>query len=260
METILLNIDSSTNRSKFRFKLNSLIKDVIEMKISSLEIPKTQYFFNNKKDNNNFKLIIDSKKYKFQLDDGNYEIDDIYNLIKNFLNIYNINLKLENNRFTFESQFDFTIDFTNTSKYESLGKILGFQKNIYDDIKILKSENIFKINQKYLLLKINDFGNYNINNNTYFTKIDIDDDYNGEIFKFNQPINISHLNFELNDYLGNNIKLNGGNMSLTVEIKFLKNELLKKYFQNTHYDKDLIDLIVKDNMLKYYQKKITFNN
>ena len=255
METIVLNIDSSTNNSKFKFKLNSLIKDVIEVKISSLEIPKSQYFFNTKKDNNNFILIIDSKKYKFQLDDGNYEIDEIYNLIKTFLNIYNINLKLVNNRFTFEGEFNFTIDFTNKSKYESLGNILGFQKNVYGDIKILKSENIFKINEKYLLLKINDFGNYNINNNTYFTKINIDNDYQGENFKFNQPINISNLNFELNDYLGNNIKLNGGNISLTLEIKFLKNGLLKKYFQNTHYDKDLIDLIVKDNMLKYYQKK-----
>ena len=173
METIVLNIDSSTNNSKFKFKLNSLIKDVIEVKISSLEIPKSQYFFNTKKDNNNFILIIDSKKYKFQLDDGNYEIDEIYNLIKTFLNIYNINLKLVNNRFTFEGEFNFTIDFTNKSKYESLGNILGFQKNVYGDIKILKSENIFKINEKYLLLKINDFGNYNINNNTYFTKINI---------------------------------------------------------------------------------------
>lgn len=254
METIVLNIDSSTNNSKFKFKLNGLIKDTIEIKISSIEIPKSQYFFTTKKSNNYFVLIIGSKKYKFELNNGNYEINDLYNLIKTFLNFYNINLKLENNKFTFESEINFSIDFTNSSKYESLGKILGFKKNVYNDIKILKSENFFKINKKYLLLKINDYGNYNINNNTYFTKINIESDYQGENFKFNQPINISQLNFELNDYLGNNIELNGGNISLTIEIKFLKNGLLKKYFQNTHYDKNLIDLIVKDNMLKYYQK------
>ncbi len=261
MNSFILNIDSRNSQKKtdssFKYKLNNVLKNAIEVKLSSIEIPKSQYFFTKKKDNNNFIITIKSKEYKFNLGYGNYSIDEIIKKISDFLQPLDVKIILQDNKkISFQSENNFDINFENTTKYNSLGKILGFNQLKYENKLLITSESSYNLDMKYLLLKINNFGNLIIDNKNYFTKIQNNKNYEGEIFEINQPINISQFDIEINDYLGNNIELNGLDVSLTLEIKILKNELLKKYFQNTYYDKNLISLIVKDNMLKYYQKNI----
>jgi hypothetical protein len=63
--------------------------------------------------------------------------------------------------------------------------------------------------------------------------------------------------------LNNNINLNGLDIDLTLEIKSIRNNLLKQYKELNFYDEELMKLILNDQMLKYYvdvnDKKTEFN-
>jgi hypothetical protein len=63
--------------------------------------------------------------------------------------------------------------------------------------------------------------------------------------------------------LNNNINLNGLDIDLTLEIKSIRNNLLKQYKELNFYDEELMRLILNDQMLKYYvdvnDKKTEFN-
>ena len=63
--------------------------------------------------------------------------------------------------------------------------------------------------------------------------------------------------------MNNNINLNGLDIDLTLEIKSIRNNLLKQYKELNFYDEELMKLILNDQMLKYYvdvnDKKTEFN-
>lgn len=114
-------------------------------------------------------------------------------------------------------------------------------KNIIS-IKLLSFDHEFNFDDKYIFLKINDWGNinFNNNNNNVFAKIIILNNYlkknidfvNTE-YKFKQPINIKKLDIELVDYLGNNITLNE-NYSFTIELISIFNSDLKSNLETNY--------------------------
>jgi hypothetical protein len=169
-----------------------------------------------------------------------------------------INLNLSNGFITFEHTSSFSIDFTNHGQYPSLGYHLGFRKNTYSSTlsgtkHYLKSESLMDtIGDNYLFLRINDYGkmynfyksttNYNEILDNYIGKIILsvnktekNFDNNNFITKkhiFKQPVNISKLNIELLDPIGNIINTNSIDYSFTLELGVIYDSELYKHSLN----------------------------
>jgi len=155
-----------------------------------------------------------------------------------FKNIICIFINMENIIINIDSRYRNINLYSNTKfKYE-LDKTF---KNIIS-IKLLSFDHEFNFDDKYIFLKINDWGNinFNNNNNNVFAKIIILNNYlkknidfvNTE-YKFKQPINIKKLDIELVDYLGNNITLNE-NYSFTIELISIFNSDLKSNLETNY--------------------------
>jgi len=189
MNTIIYNIDSRLRNktiypksSNYKYLFSKIIKNCIELKLSSIEIPNTIYLFSNNKNNNIFTLKIkhntwigiehDKNIYNFVLPDGNYLTNDIYNKINEyFIEIVNksvlencsdpdcpdeilsdtekiINMKIvldtNSGKFKFEcaSNNIFTLEFPKAYYDKSFGQLIGFTEENYVDKQNIISENI----------------------------------------------------------------------------------------------------------------------
>ena len=167
METIIVNIDSRTrdinvypNHSKFNYNLSKNgipnIKNIVELKISSIEFPNTSYFFTKK--NQNTSITISDITYT--IDDGNYNSDDIIetlnDLVPSDVNFY---INKNTGKVLINSTNKRKFSFENNSKYQSLGELLGFENDIYFIEGTCESENIPNvIGENYFFLKVNDLG------------------------------------------------------------------------------------------------------
>lgn len=282
METLIISIDTKFIKNKksisnFEYKLPYLFKNVVELKLSSIEIPNTIYTFDKSRENDYFVFKIMDKTFRFYLQNGNYDIKELYDVLLDFFNDiehYNFfnneplkisfSFDLDNAKFKIESNIEFSLYFYSSDEYYTLGRLLGFNKISYIDKKIIISESIPDIiGDKYLFLKINDFGNIYHNNKKYFSKVIINKEsyemiYNSQHkfitkeFKFNQPINIDSLKIKIEDYIGNNVNFNGIDLSMTLEFKLVKNDLLRQFYERYSFDHELLKLILHDSMLKYY--------
>jgi len=202
----IVNIDTrfrspyyNTKSSDFHITLPEVFKKVINMTISSIEIPLTIYAINSELNNNVFSVIIDETETLITLDDGNYShssanaldsrpyIVDVINtkLVSSDINNleYYINSATQQSGFRRTSgsnSFSIRFNITNTiingkiqidndnPIFMKLGWLLGFRYGQYEydgtggDI---LSEGICSINgPKYLYLCINDFNNASSNN------------------------------------------------------------------------------------------------
>lgn len=287
METIIYSIDSKLidkeSASSFIYNLPEKIFNVVNINLSSIEIPNSVYVFNNTRDNNVFKINIRDTDYNFYLEQGNYTIEELYNEILFFFNNINISIwpptdlhggdsdvKLnftydsDNRKFKLECIEPFSLYFDNITEYYSMGRQLGFAQDKYENIFEIISEYIPDIGgDKYIFLKLNDYGNIYHNNNKYFSKIIINKEsyemifnsqhkYVSKTFKFGQPIDLEKLNVKFEDYLGNLVNFNGLDVSFTLEIKYIKNLALKPFYQKYNYDEELMRMILTDSMMNFY--------
>ena len=142
--------------------------------------------------------------------------------------------------------FDINFSISNTELYyPSLGYILGFRTpNCTPTIFSLLSSS-YNINQtiingtelynlfsnQFLLLKVNNWGCVDFNNELYLSKVifschlpnnRIEQNINNE-YIFRQPQNIQKLDIQLVDYLGNIIDLHGKFFSFTLQLKQIVN-------------------------------------
>jgi hypothetical protein len=286
MDYTYINIDSKliskkNSHSDFTYNLPNEIKNVIEINLSSIEIPNSSFLFHSNKDNTSFKFIINNNTYTFSIINGNYKLNTLYDLLHQFLlSIENANpgviLGIIYNpnsvKFKFTSNTLFSLDFTNIGSYDSFGKILGFMENKYNNVLEAEAENISNLNtHKYMLLRLSNYGNIVLNNNTYFSKIIVTKENYEQIydsqfmfqtkkFIFKQPVDINKLDISIHDMNENIIDFNGINISLTLEIKSIRNKLFKKYYENFNYDTELMNLVLKDKMLTYFSNKVSNNN
>jgi hypothetical protein len=137
-------------------------------------------------------------------------------------------------------RYEYLIDFNNYNQYYvALGYMLGFRNKIYTlDVSPLESHCIKATHavdtdgEKYIFLRINDYGNILINHVSPFkvlSKIILDRDNAQTVFnnagnyiyneyKFRQPTDINKLEIELLDYTGNRINNYGSDFSITLEL------------------------------------------
>jgi hypothetical protein len=253
-------------------------KNVIEMKILSLELPNTIYFISNSRGNNKIKIGATD----YTLTDGSYGkyslIELLNTLLANVIFLYNNTtdkVSVTNNTggnlvFTFTSS---------GTEYPSLGQLLGFSSpiTINTGTSSIGTNVMTNPQQSYIFLRINDFGNIINKNRRYVGKIILDNNIsisnektagiNVNILtnqfklitnsvKFDQPTDINQLSISLEDEYGNLINLNNGEWSFTLETVVITNTILKNYSEIRFYSDEAMDRILKAKMLSYYEKQV----
>lgn len=280
MQNYILNIDSSLSEesikqqyhtTKFTYKLPREYKNVINLKLTSVELPNTSFVISEKKKNNYFNITIDNTTHLIKISDGNYIPSDLEVNIENQLKLIDIDFEFNLQRYNYlfkfyhKGQKKFSISFVNEdTNYDNLGSILGFIENLYQDNYIYQAEKIVNVtDNNYCFLAVNDFGNVYHNNKKYLSKIivtnkkyemtfDGSHKYVSKEVIFQQPIDLNVLNVSLEDYNSNLIDLNGIPFSFTLELTTIKNSLLKKYKELTFYNPQLMKLMLDDVMLNYF--------
>lgn len=205
-KTILktLNIDTlfranffSTKSTNCLIDLPSPIKNVVSMKVTSLELPNTVYTFNVMNKTNVFSIIIDGIKYCIYINEGNYTANELVAYLNDEIFgadvppisqftyitteydskygkfIFKIN---ESAPPSFKFDIDFTLpDYPDRSITLNMGWILGYRKSQYmfqDDYVAVPTttkkigfnpEGIYNsVGFKYLFMSVNEFkNNYN---------------------------------------------------------------------------------------------------
>ena len=274
MENILVNIDSRfrnkilyPNSGKYTYSLDHNIKNIMYIRLSSVELPVNFYTFQSSLNNITFYILIngDSNLYfLITLKEGNYTSDIFINYLQAELNkINNSEVHSQLNiiwdtityKVTITNNLPFTLIFGNDAVHQSLGNRMGFngtdddylyinQKQTYDSTHNVYSWtgdsylNITKEN--YYFIKINDYGVLYNNNGkeetSYLGKIMIYDsqiifDNNANLvtkmYKFRQPINISKLQIELVDPYGYIVQMGLGDFSFTLELGQIYDNTIK---------------------------------
>jgi len=196
-------------------------------------------------------------EWKYQIYNIQFSLNSITNMINitNMLDVYLYNLTDTKMITTDKDVPSFDIDFYNNTSYLNFGYYLGFRilknnlslyNSNWDTCKhIITSDYVINLyNDNYIYLKINNWGNFDLNNEKILAKIYFTnchnvtklDGYVSTEYKCRQPINIQKLDIELIDYLGNTVDLNGLNFSFTLAF----NEIVSSCKKNEYENKNLV--------------------
>lgn len=266
------DINSYKDSGLFTYKLNEPLKNIRYIRLSSIELPTLFYTFLQDYNNISFQIITnDNVTHTIIIEEGNYDSTTIISQIQSSLDLINeidndnfvfsISWDSINYKISFTNKTPFTLIFDNDSNHRSLGDRLGFR---LDNSNYLAADQITKFNidvnmdlyywtgetflditkDNYIFLRVNDYGViYNdVRNNTLLAKvilydqqfiIDTGANFLTKAFNFKQPINISKLEIELVNALGQTINMNLINYSLTLEFGriFDSNQFESKNFQ-----------------------------
>ena len=194
-----------SNPCDFQYIIPSEIKNVLSMRLVSIEIPNSWYLFSSIKKNNSFiiEFNLDGEKtnYDIIIPDGNYDSDTLQHYLnatyfcesgletplKNIrFNINNYNLKtsfeIVENEETETDNFNFSLKFIqniNQNAMNTLGWTLGFRLGSYLNIhEKICSEGLFDAGgDRYIYLCINDYQyNSNTSNTVCFDKSVLNED------------------------------------------------------------------------------------
>jgi len=236
-----------SNPCDFTYTIPSEIKNVLSMRLVSIEIPNSWYLFSSLKKNNIFEIIIEENKnihcFKIEIPDGNYDSETLeeylnsnyfYNsgmknvlkYIKFSINHYNFKTKfelieecqIERKHITFSLKFTET---TNQNIMNTFGWIIGFRMANYVGLYEMESEGLFDAGgDRYIYLCINDFQyNNNPSNMVCFDKSVLNEDVIAKI-----PMVNGKLSLVVNDNNSplSKIRLYNGPVNLSkLEVKII---------------------------------------
>jgi hypothetical protein len=179
----------TSSSSDFQYLLPCEIKNVVSLRLASIEIPNAWYLFSCKQQNNTFKIIINNDdeiiEYTILIPDGNYDnlslqeflnskyfyqsgLDNYLKYIRFSIDSYNFKTKFEIIQdIDDEINFSFSLVFLdnlNDNLMDSAGWLLGFRLSKYLDIyENICSEGLFDgSGDKYIYFILNDY-QYNTN-------------------------------------------------------------------------------------------------
>jgi hypothetical protein len=281
METLIYNIDSNDrNKTSFpnshNFTYNKVdttidsvvrvepfnVKNVIELNVSSIELPNTFHYINSTKGNN----IININSTNYTVPDGSYTKDELMTTLETLAGISSANYSSTTGKVTLVTSGDFTS--TNINNYPSLGEILGYiDGTTYSNGDTAPNAMILP-QEPYVFLKLNDLGNIIHKDKRYVAKLIPDNssrytNTNTEtVYRsvattivLDQPIDIKELKVSLVDSAGNLASLNNANFSFSFEVKTISNSLLKQYEEMKFFNKDVSERILNTRMLEYYDRE-----
>ena len=180
-----------SNPADFLYNIPVEIKNVLSIRLVSIEIPNAWYLFSHIQKNNTFQIQVkvDNKVevYTIVIPDGNYDIDTLQNFLnttyfyESELETYLKHIKFSIDNFNLKTRFeildnDFTyfhfslifVDSLNQNMMTTCGWIFGFRLANYLEIKEkIQSEGLFDAGgDRYIYVAVND---YQYNNNTLNT-------------------------------------------------------------------------------------------
>jgi hypothetical protein len=247
------------NNNNFIFTLPIMFKQVISMRLSSIQLPNTLYTFTNHKKNNKFyiKEQTTGNNGLIIIEEGNYTseeigfyLTDLINTTLNTIDRFLVTLSNNTGKICFSNStnkftlffYDETIDGINENKNNNCGSILGFCNYSYLNNDIYVGNTLYNPNiYNYIYLCLNDF-----NKSQYETIIGIlensviDDNIlalipitanffnynfdNGSDFiekkrEYFGPINLVKIQVSIKDEMGDIIYLNGQNFSFSLELE-----------------------------------------
>ena len=251
-QTYNLNLNScfrsnyyQSNPCDFIYSIPVEVKNVISMRLVSIEIPNSWYLFSSQKKNNVFQIEIQAneerKIYDIFIPDGNYDSESLqYYLnhtyfyqtsmetylryIQFSIDEFSLKTKFEILEHDFQ-KFQFSVKFVdglNQNIMNSCGWLLGFRLANYLDIKNrLVSEGLFDAGgDRYIYLCINDFQyNNNISNSVCFDQSILKEDVIAKIPMVNGKLSLI-INDETNP-LAKIRKYNGPVTLSKLQIKIL---------------------------------------
>jgi hypothetical protein len=192
----------ASNPCDFQYFIPTEIKNVLSMRLASIEIPNAWYLFSNMKKNNTFKIQIchcnEDYTYVIQVPDGNYDSDTLQNYL-NTTYFYEAEkddalkyIKFSIDPYSFKSLFELTKNHPQGFKYSiefveninqnimnSMGWTLGFRLGKYENITgKLQSEALFDAGgDRYIYMSITDYQyNNNMSNIVGFDKSMLNED------------------------------------------------------------------------------------
>ena len=194
-----LNIDTkfrdnyySSSSTNFNLNLPININDVIQMQLSSIEVPTTYYVISKQYGNNFFTIVVNGSSIVINIPDGNYDQLTIMDQINNQLTlsgtpfdqiVFTINLSgihtgsgqtmvganvasVTNIELNFQAD-KFGVDDRNTPLPLKLGWILGFRNGIYvGNLNYVSESIVDTTGSKYIFLVVDDYNN-SVNNSFY---------------------------------------------------------------------------------------------
>jgi len=177
----------TSSSTDFQYLIPSEIKNVVSMRLASIEIPNAWYLFSSKQKNNNFTIVINNDgeqtKYNIVIPDGNYDNESLQVFLNTtyfsdsgvdtYLKYIHFSIDSHNFKSKFEI-IDDTVSFTfsiiffediNENLMNTAGWILGFRLPTYLNIdESVVSEGLFDgSGDRYIYLILND---YQYNNNS----------------------------------------------------------------------------------------------
>jgi hypothetical protein len=176
----------TTVSTDFQYLMPVEVKNVVSIRLASIEIPNAWYLFSSKQANNNFKIITDNNGavnlYNITIPEGNYDneslqlylnsnyfyqsgLDNDLKYIKFSIDTYNFKTKFE--IINGPTSFSFTLLFsekTTSNIMNTAGWILGFRVANYVNINdFVLSEGLFDgSGDRYIYFILNDY-QYNTN-------------------------------------------------------------------------------------------------
>ena len=269
----IVNIDSrfrvpteGTDSGYFYFRLPAPIRNVMRIRVTSIEIPNTYYIFSAYRRNVTFYITFGPPQLvtaTVVIPDGNYTVSDMLTTVNRLLTASSLSwLTLTFNpvdsTFTFTGKQEFCFNTVcseaNGEAYArecdyGLGYNLGFARGLYPATRDLSGNYIVTSNQNisfmgdpYVFLKVNDFecvrqttvGGYQF---TALAKIIMKqakdymnfDDYAGDHAKevtFPAPYDLSRFKIQLLDPYGNLLQTNSAQVSFSLEVLEIRNPAL----------------------------------
>ena len=254
-----INIDSRFRQNKedltsdFMFLMPERIKNIVKMRLSSVELPNSFYRFNNSKHNINFYITFNDEEFEIVITEGNYTQDMMVEEIKSKLPTgFDITLNKINNKTTIKNinGDNFEINFCPCeiprSTHFGLGYWLGYRKKHYECASSYTSESLLDTYlDAYLFIEVEDYnlsdGNpvvsYTENSlinkkilgkiliRSDRTEISFDDnsDFLERIRVYRGPVDLERMRIRLLDAFGDTVNLNGVDMSITIEVNIIIN-------------------------------------
>ena len=248
----------NTTSTDFTINLATPLKNVISMKLASLEMPNVQHMISQSNGTNSFYIKkhgdCGCQEKDINVPSGNYESSTLTTVINNLLSSFNCTIDIDTTtmRTTIaisDTTPNFVLDFTNkvidnAPPMKSLGWMLGYRNKRYEGHNKYVSEATADLGGiKYFFLCVDDFKNTRqdvctiLYENSFLRKnilaripmregkgVVLFDDQSDQITKKRQyfgTVNIDKLHLSLIDEYGSIIDLNNNDFSFALEFDIL---------------------------------------
>ena len=142
------------------------VKNILEINVSSVEIPNTFYYISSTKGNNTITTVNDGDE---TIADGSYTKDELMTAVAALTGVSSATYSSTTGKVTLATGSNFS--FTNISNYPSLGEILGYEDGTTYTSGTAATNAMTLPQEPYVFLKINDLGNIIHKDNRYVAKL-----------------------------------------------------------------------------------------